>query len=228
MVDLGLANIGFNVAYTQIGYPTDYIWNQIVSLSWLEAVFAISFGVVYLLYGWRVFKVLTVVASGLFGLFVGIEIGSFLGSTQMQLWAGIAGLVVLAVVSVLLMRYAVSFLGGIAGAILVAGLWHSLSVSREYIWTGAVAGFIGGFLISFIIFKFAVMLFTSLGGSVFMVVGLLELANIYESNLEPPTQHIHDWVYTYNWFLPICFTLPTVIGMYLQNRFHKQPDKWEM
>ena len=228
MVDLGLADISLNVAFLKVGYPTDFIWDQIISLSWLEAVFAISFGVVYLLYGWRVFKVLTVVASGLFGMFVGVEVGEYFGSTQMQLWGGIVGLVVLGVSSVLLIRYAVSLLGGIAGGIIVAGLWHCFSVSQDYIWTGAVAGFVGGFLISFIIFKFAVMLFTSLGGATFMVIGLLQLVNIYESHLEPPTEHIHTWIYTHNWFLPVCFMFPTVIGIYLQNRFHKQSDKWEI
>ena len=34
--------------------PVDEIWKQITALSWLQAVLAVSFGVVYQLYGWRI------------------------------------------------------------------------------------------------------------------------------------------------------------------------------
>ena len=45
--------------------PVEFIWEQINTLSWFHAVLAISFGVVYLLYGWRIFKALTVICFGL-------------------------------------------------------------------------------------------------------------------------------------------------------------------
>ena len=35
--------------------PIDFIWEQITALSWLQAILAISFGVVYLMYGWRLY-----------------------------------------------------------------------------------------------------------------------------------------------------------------------------
>ena len=52
--------------------PMDMIWKQITSLSLIEALTFISFGVVCLFYGWRVFKVLVVISFALIGLYVGI------------------------------------------------------------------------------------------------------------------------------------------------------------
>ena len=55
--------------------PVDFIWEQISTLTWFQAVLAVSFGVVYLVYGWRIFKVLTVICFGLIGMFAGMMIG---------------------------------------------------------------------------------------------------------------------------------------------------------
>ena len=206
-------------------FPTDFIWQQMTSLSWLEAVLAVSFGVVYLLYGWRVFKVLVVIAFALIGMFLGIQVGSMAGE---KMWGGVVGLIVFAIASVPMMRFAVSLLGGAAGAFVSAGIWHACSLPESYIWAGGLVGLVGGFLISFIIFKFAVILFTSLGGAAIMMIGLLELLNLYLLHSEPESTGIYYIIYNNNWFLPVCLIIPTAIGMLLQNRFHKHSDKWEM
>jgi len=228
MIDMNFATVDLSPSGEAFGYPTDYVWTQMASLSWLEAVLAVSFGVVYLLYGWRVFKVLTVVAFGLFGMFAGAAIGKYIGFAHAQVWGGVAGSLIFSVASVPLMRYAVSLLGGAAGAVITGGLWHAFSLPEKYIWAGAIAGLIAGFLISFIIFKFAVILFTSLSGAAVMMIGFLQLINLYEANLASPTNNIHEWIYNYNWFLPVCLMVPTLLGMYLQNHFHKHSEKWEM
>ncbi len=48
--------------------PIDIFWEQITSLSLLEALTFISFGVVCLFYGWRIFKVLVVINFALLGM----------------------------------------------------------------------------------------------------------------------------------------------------------------
>ena len=82
-------------------------------------------------------------------------------------------------------------------------------------------------MMSFIVLKSAVMLFTSLGGSLITVVGMLQLLNLYEKTRIPPTQWIDDCVHNYNWFLPVVLIIPTIIGMFAQNRFIKRAHKWE-
>ena len=116
--------------------PVDFIWEQITALTWLQAVIAISFGVVYLLYGWRIFRILVVISFGLFGMFLGIFVGRQLGN---EVWGGLVGLGLLAFVSVPLMKWAVCILGAIAGGILTGGLWYAFELPEMYIWAGLFA-----------------------------------------------------------------------------------------
>ncbi len=206
--------------------PIDFIWEQITTLSWLQAVLAISFGVVYLLYGWRIFKILVVISFALIGLYLGMRLGTRAGS---QMWGGVVGLLLLAAVSVPLMKWCVCVLGAVAGGILTGGLWYAFEFSQAYIWAGMVIGVVAGGMISFIVFKAAVMLFTSLGGSAITVVAALALLHLYETRMvDPPTMHIHDLVFDQNWFLPVALLVPTVVGIIMQNNFVKHSHKWEL
>ncbi|MHC4496512.1 MAG: hypothetical protein ACYSYM_11900, partial [Planctomycetota bacterium] len=155
--------------------PIDLFWTQITSLSWLEAVTFISFGVVCLFYGWRVFKILVVINFGLLGLIIGMGITQKIVGLNNQLTGGLVGMGVLAVLSVPLMRWAVCVLGAAAGGILTSGIWYACGLPEQYIWAGGLIGFVGGGMISFIIFKAAVILFSSLWGSGLAVVGCLSL-----------------------------------------------------
>ena len=206
--------------------PIDFIWEQITSLTWLQAVLAISFGVVYLLYGWRIFKILVVISSALIGLFIGMRLGAKAGN---EMWGGVIGLLVLAGVSVPLMKWFVCVLGAVAGGILTGGLWYAFDFSQTYIWAGVGLGIIAGGMISFIVFKAAVMLFTSLGGSAITVVAVLALLHLYETRIvEPPASNIHDIVFGQNWFLPIALLIPTIVGVIMQNNFVKHSHNWEL
>ncbi|MBE0536420.1 MAG: hypothetical protein IH624_12195, partial [Phycisphaerae bacterium] len=117
--------------------PIDAIWGQITALTWLQAVIAISFGLVYLLYGWRIFRILVVIAFGLIGMFLGIWVGERSGS---ELWGGVIGLVALAALAVPLMKWCVFVLGGAAGALITGGLWYAFSFPQVYLWAGASVG----------------------------------------------------------------------------------------
>jgi len=204
----------------------DLIWEQISSLNGLQAVVAVSFGVVWLLYGWRIFKVLAVISFALMGLYVGMWFGDKLGS---QFWGGTIGLVALSVISIPLMKWCVCVLGAIAGGTLTSGLWYAFGFTQTYIWAGAVIGIIAGGMISFIIFKAAVMLFTSLGGSAITVVGILALLHLYETSIaQTPTQHIQDFVFGYKWFLPLAVLIPTLGGILMQHKLVKGSQDWEM
>lgn len=204
----------------------NFIWEQITALTWLHAVIAISVGVVYMLYGWRIFRVLVVIAFGLAGMFGGIIAGAQMGS---RIWGGTLGFIVLAMLAIPLMKWCVSVLGAAAGGIVTGGLWYACGLPHSYLWAGAIIGVVAGGLMSFILLKVSVMLFTSLGGSVIMVTGMLALFYQYESKaIDPATNHIQDLVYYHQWFLPLAVILPTVIGMAVQNKFIKHSQSWEI
>ncbi len=205
--------------------PIDLIWGRIATLSWLEAVLAISFGMVYMLYGWRIFKILVVICFGLIGLFAGIKIGQ---RFDLQILGAVVGLFLLAALSVPLMRWAVSLLGAVAGGILTAGLWYAFELPGQYILAGAAVGLIAGAMISFIIFKIAVMLFTSFGGGVLIVIGLVALLYQYESMQMPPTEQVKYMFLNQNWFLPVLLLIPTFIGIIIQNKLIKSSHEWNV
>ena len=202
--------------------PIDFIWEQIISLSWLQAVLAISFGVVYLLYGWRIFKVLVTISFALIGLFLGIHFGAKAGS---EMWGGIIGLLVFAAVSVPLMKWCVCILGAVAGGILTGGLWYAFDQPQMYIWVGAAVGIVAGGMMSFIVFEAAVILFTSLGGSGITTIAVLALLYRYETNIDPTATRIQDLVLNHNWFLPAALMIPTVIGIIMQKKLAKHSSK---
>ena len=52
--------------------PLKVVWEHISSLDLVEALTFISFGVVCLFYGWRIFKILVTICFGLVGLGVGV------------------------------------------------------------------------------------------------------------------------------------------------------------
>ncbi|MCE5187111.1 MAG: hypothetical protein LLF76_13395 [Planctomycetaceae bacterium] len=203
-----------------------FIWDQITQLTWLHAVIAISVGVVYMLYGWRIFRVLVVIAFGLIGMCAGIIGGRQMGQ---PIWGGVLGFILLAILAVPLMKWCVSVLGAVAGGIITGGLWYACGLPDMYLWAGAVIGVVAGGLISFILLKVSVMLFTSMGGSVIMITGLLALLYQYETRVVvPATNNIHDLVFYHQWFLPLALILPTVIGMLVQNKFIKHSQSWEI
>ena len=133
-----------------------------------------------------------------------------------------------AIVSIPLMKWSICILGALAGGTITAALWYALEFHQQYLWAGAVSGLIAGGMISFIIFKVAVMLFTSLGGSITMMAGVLALLHQFQKLSEPGTTAIYDSVHNQAWFLPAVLILPTLIGVYTQNRLIKDADKWEL
>ncbi|GAI72873.1 unnamed protein product, partial [marine sediment metagenome] len=107
------------------------------------------------------------------GLFLGISITDKIVGLNSQLWGGLIGMGLLAVLSVPLMKWAVCLLGAAAGGIVTSGIWYACGLPKEYIWAGALIGMVAGGMISFIVFKVAIILFSSLGGSCLIVVGFL-------------------------------------------------------
>lgn len=213
------------VSETQI-VPVDYIWEQIATLSWLQAFIAVSFGAVYLLYGWRIFKALAVISFAFLGLYAGMWVGGQFFDNV--LLGGVVGAALLAALAIPLMRWAVSILGAVAGGTLTAGLWYACQLPEQYIWAGGLVGIVAGGMISFIVFKIAVMLFTSLGGGALIVTGLLSLLYQYESIQDPPTENIKELFYNQSWFMPVLLMISTAVGIIVQNKFVKGSRDWSV
>jgi hypothetical protein len=197
----------------------DYIWQQATTMTWLQAVLAISFGVIVLMYGWRIYKTLTVIGFGIVGLYVGMWIG---GKLNHELMGSIVCAILFMALALPLMRWAICVLGAVAGGIITAGVWHAFNQPQEFVWAGALIGIITGGMLSFIIFKIAVMLFTSFSGAALVLMGAFALIYRYETFvLDPPTARLDDLYYNQHWFLPLLIAGLTAFGIILQSRFLK-------
>lgn len=205
--------------------PIDLIWEYITSLNLLEALTFMSFGAVCLFYGWRIFKMLVVISFALLGLIMGITISDKISGESSRLLGGLIGLGVMAALSVPLIRWAVCILGAVAGGILTSGIWYACGLNERYIWAGAVIGMVAGGMISFIIFKIAIMLFSSVGGSALMVVGTLAVMCNEHVGRE---ELVKDLVLNHNWFLSVALFIPAVVGIILQNKFIKGSRDWSV
>lgn len=201
--------------------PLDEVWKHISTLDLVEALTFISFGVVCLFYGWRIFKILVTICFGLVGLAVGVYVNNQLVGGNV-VWLAVFSVLVFAIFSIPLMRWGVTVLGALSGGILTAGLWLGLGLPQEYVWAGGLVGLIAGGMISFIVFKIAVILFTTLGGSTLMTVGILAVLYGYMVN----QQQLEKLVLEQHWFLPAMILTPMAVGIFLQYRFVKGTQDW--
>jgi hypothetical protein len=204
--------------------PLASFWNYITTLNRVEAVTFISFGVVCLMYGWRVFKILVVISFALLGLFMGISVTNKIVGLNNQLAGALVGMCLFGILSVPMMRWAVSILGAVAGGILSSSIWYASGLTERYIWAGALIGMVAGGMISFIVFKIAVILFSSLSGASLIVVGSLALLYIHPST----SARVEEIIFAKKWFLPTLLLAPTLIGLVLQNKFVKDSKDWDM
>lgn len=204
--------------------PIQAFWEEITSLNMVEALTFLSFGTICLFYGWRVFKILVVINFGLAGLVLGMTVIERINGLNNQLAGGLIGMGLLAVLSVPLMKWAISILGAVAGGIITAALWYASGLPEQYIWAGALVGLVAGGMISFIIFRVAVMLFTSLWGSGLIVVGALALLYIYPRT----SAQVELLIFNHKWFLPTALIVPTAMGVIVQNQFVKKSKDWNI
>ena len=203
--------------------PLDVMWKYISSLGLVEALTFISFGSVCLFYGWRVFRILVTICFGLLGLGLGVWANQRLIAGNV-IWLSLICSIFFAVLSVPFMRWGVTFLGAISGGILTAGVWLAAGLPEEYVWAGGLVVLIAGGMISFIVFKIAVILFTSLGGSTLMVVGILAI--VYRYIAGGDGERLQVFAQANQWFVPTLLLVPMAIGIFLQNKLSKTDQNW--
>jgi hypothetical protein len=196
------------------------IWVQIQNLGVVEALTFISFGSVCLFYGWRIFKILVCICFALAGLSSGVWLNTYIEGNV--IWLSAIFAVICALFAVPLMRYGVGFLGAVAGGVLTGGVWLAFGLPADYFWAGGLVGLVAGGMLSFIVFKGSVMLFTSLGGSLLMATGVLAVCHLY---IFTGPDKIHNMLTTERWFLPVILVTPMIIGMFFQNKLMKSEQE---
>lgn len=210
-------------------WPTqgEYV-DSLMSMDMALALVLLVCGLVYMLQGWKVFKMLVIVNAAILGGFLGSELGKHLQFEHGPIFGAVAGALLFSVLAWPLMKGAVSLMGGLAGSFVGYGMWsYAAKVAgrpgmADYTWVGALMGFIALGLLGFIIFKTIIILFTSLQGSLMTISGLVAVAcrvgAIRETLYPPLRSNAH--------MLLLLIALPAIIALVFQySGFTKQAKK---
>jgi hypothetical protein len=196
--------------------------NQMDLLQWSQkmgpgmATVLILLGIIYVMFGFYLFKGLVVMNAACVGAWVGAMIGERSGSAVP---CAVLGAFIAAAVTIPTMKWAVAVLGGLLGAALGGSIWRLIDLDPRFAWAGAGMGLIACGLFCFILFRGSVMAYMSLQGSIMLVFGILGLLYKYQ-DIGPK---ITNGLQARTFILPMAVFIPTVIGLLYQQSSSK-PD----
>jgi len=161
----------------------------------LFAVIYIPLGMAFLLYGFRVYRVLIPILCAVVGGFLGYTLAAYYA---VNLLAGtVAGAAVLGIVGWTLYRIVCSVLGGLYGVAVVLMLWPQVRISPDpYGWIALAAAFVAGFVLVLVFFRAILIILTAISGAAAVVTGVLALMLLWPEVGQPVIALLGDnlWV----------------------------------
>lgn len=158
-------------------------WARLMSAEPLiVAIIMVVAGVVFLLYGFRLYKALVMVLYAFIGLVVGGIVAAHFGIGS--LWGAIPGALLLGLVAWPLHRLGWGILGGLAfaaAAVIVPGIFAAvfsglLGLGMDvWVLLMGLAGFIVGLVLTMLILRPLIIVITSLCGGSILVQGAMQL-----------------------------------------------------
>ena len=118
-----------------------------------------------------------------------------------------------------MMKYAVAVMGGVFGLLLGASIWRAAGLQPTYAWSGGLTGLVFFGMLSFLLFRGSIMMYTSLQGSVMLVFGLLGLIYKYQE-IAPK---VSDNLSARTFILPLCIFVPATLGLIWQQTQYPAP-----
>jgi hypothetical protein len=103
-------------------------------------------------------------------------------------------------------------MGGVFGLLLGASIWRACGQAPHYAWSGGLTGLVFFGILSFLLLRGSIMMYTSLQGSVMLVFGLLGLIYKYQ-DLAPK---VSDNLAARTFILPLCIFIPATLGLIWQ------------
>jgi hypothetical protein len=173
------------------------------------AVILILAGIVFLLFGYGIFKVLVTVNAAILGGWIGLTLGERSG---VEVPAAIVGSMLAATAAWPTMKYAVAIMGALFGTVLGVTVWRLSNLDPAFSWSGGMTGLVFFGLMSFLLFRECIMTYTSLQGSVMLVFGILGLVLKYQEVGAPLTHHFEVKPF----LLPLAIFIPTLAGFIYQ------------
>jgi hypothetical protein len=175
-----------------------------------EAALFLIIGVLMILFGINLYKAVVMINAGLVGAAIGMFIGEKAGNESV---GALIGGFTAALIAWPLMKHAVAIMGFAIGGIVGASLWRMSAVQQpELYWVGGLLGGITFGLLSFLLFRGCVMMYTSLQGATMAIFGLLSIVMKYQ-DLDPRVAH---YISAKAFVLPLAIFIPTLFGLIFQ------------
>jgi hypothetical protein len=175
-----------------------------------EAALFVILGVIFLLFGINIFKILVMANAALLGAVAGAWIGDRGGNAPV---GAVVGAFIAAALSWPLMKHAVAIMGALIGAMVGASAWHVANQNPEFAWAGAACGAATFGLLSFVLFRGCVIMFTSLQGAAMIVIGVLALLFKYPE-FAPKLASLMS---AKQYILPLAVLFPALCGLVFQH-----------
>ncbi len=170
-------------------------------------------GLVFVLMGWRIFKVLIIVNSAALGMLVGAVVGGAIGKSWV--WPVVLGLAVAVVFGLLALRVmragavlCAALVGGYVGMIITSGFSDRPEVQLV---GGGVALLVAASL-AFVVFEHLMIAVLSFQGALLATTGALSAVSEQMGFL----RHLREMANDHGFFVPFCVMALTVIGICVQ------------
>lgn len=173
------------------------------------AVPLIVVGAALMLFGWRMWKVCVVIAFGAIGAAIGWR---FAPAADQQWTFAVGGGAVLGLLSCWPLNVAVSVLGGVIGAAVIANSVHGMGVQGPALWCVGGAGFLAFTALSFINRQRVVILVTAFLGAALLMSGLISLS-MASPMLFGTLRSVGS---SYAIVVPFLLLVPTVVSSFYQ------------
>ena len=202
----------------------DEVLTRLGHLEPYQAAILLVAGVVYMLWGLKIFRSLVTLNLAALGFALGSAAATMLaeshqGDTHLWwLYGGLIGAVVLGALAWPMMKFAVALMGAAAGAFAGYHLWQYIAIMQShqdwlrYNWAGGLAGLLLVGTLTLVLFRFVIMLFTSLQGAVLAMAGSAALVLHNDSWRDAARDHLlHD-----RHLLPLLVIGTTLVGFLFQ------------
>jgi len=191
------------------------VLDYLLTLGFLWPTVMAILGLLCILNGYRWHRPIVAFIAFMVGIGLGRGLAADMGRPMLF---GIAVGLLFAIVATPLLKVTVSLLAGATGAFVGANMFRSLEGTGPYFqpgdeWTGAAVGFVALAMLSLLMFRFVIVLFTSIGGAGMLVFGGVALLMHVEEWQAP----VRDSLDTTPLLLPTITLLAAVGGYILQH-----------
>lgn len=182
---------------------TEELLDSLLALSPVVATGLLFVGLVYLLWGWRAFKILVGLHAAALGAIAGLLVVVELGLPAYWWIAMLCGGVLAGVLAWPLMKFFVALTAGVVGAAYGYAIFEQVVLSAgksgwaPYAWIGGLAGSILAAGLAFGIFRLCVMIVTAMQGAGMFLAGVLGLLLKLPSVGEPLREKLSQFPPTF-------------------------------